>query len=92
MQLGILTMLSGALFWAAEETSSRAQCLIAWNNVCKPKKYHGLGIRNLHIQNNCLLMKFAFKLLFPSPTLWLDWIYLQHPNAFVAPVSNHSYL
>jgi hypothetical protein len=58
-----------------------AQCLIAWENICKPKKNGGLGIKNLHLQNKCLLMKFVVKALLPTPTPWLDWLSLQHANA-----------
>lgn len=81
-----------AFFWTAEDTCSGAQCLIAWKNVCKPKKFGGLGIKNLHTQNKCLLMKFAVKSLLPSDAPWQEWLSLPHPNAFVAPDSNHSYL
>ena len=77
-------------FWAAEETCTGAQCLVAWKNVCKPKKNGGLGLKNLHQQNNCLLMKFAVKALLPEKTPWLDWIALQHPNALIYPLDQHS--
>ena len=69
-----------------------AQCLVAWKNVCKPKKLGGLGLKNLHVQNNCLLMKFAVQALLPDQTPWQDWIDLQHPNALIAPQNSHSFL
>jgi hypothetical protein len=91
--LETIDALKRAFFWTAEDTCSGAQCLIAWKNVCKPKKkYGGLGIKNMHVQNVCLLLKFAVKSLLPINTPWLDWLSLQHPNAFVAPASNSSYL
>lgn len=49
----------------------------------------GLGIKNLHLQNKCLLMKFSVKALLPTPTPWLDWLSLEHPNALLGP-SNHN--
>ena len=61
-----------AFFWTAEDTCAKAQCLIAWDNVFKPKKFGYIGIKNLHIQNKCILMKFAVKALLPSPTPCLD--------------------
>lgn len=81
-----------AFFWAAEETCTGAQCLVAWKNVCKPKNCGGLGLKNLYKQNNCLLMKFAVKALLPNTTPWLDWIALQHPNALIAPQNSHSFI
>ena len=48
------------------------------------KKIGGLGLKNLHVQNNCLLMKFAAKALSSAQTPWLEWLDLQHPNALVS--------
>lgn len=63
-----------AFFWTAEEMCTGAKCLIVWKNVCKPKKFGGLGIKDLHIQNNCLLLKFAYKCLTStSPLPWITW-------------------
>lgn len=50
--LKILDAIRRAFFWAAEETCTGSKCLIAWENVCKPKKFGGLGIKNLAAQNN----------------------------------------
>lgn len=90
--LKTLDSIRRAFFWAAEETCTGAQCLVAWKNVCKPKRLGGLGLKNLHVQNNCLLMKFAVKALLPDQTPWQDWIDLQHPNALIAPQNSHSFL
>ena len=89
--LKTLDSIRRAFFWAAEETCTDAQCLVAWKTVCKPKKFGGLGLKNLRVQNNCLLMKFAVKALLPDQTPWLDWIDLQHPNALVTPQNSHSF-
>lgn len=61
-----------AFFWAAEETCTCAQCLVAWKNVCKPNFFGGLGLKNLHIQNQAMLMKLAVKTLSHETTPWLD--------------------
>jgi hypothetical protein len=53
----------GAFFWAGEDSCSGSQCLVAWSRACLPKKYAGLGIKNLHLQNVCLLLKFCFRTL-----------------------------
>ena len=60
--------------------------------MCKPKNCGGLGLKNLHEQNNCLLMKFVVKALPSEKTPWLDWIALQHPNALIAPQNRHSFI
>ena len=78
--------------WAGEDSVSGAQCLVAWKNVCTPKKYGGLGLKNLHVQNNCLLMKFTAKALSNTQTPWLEWLDLQHPNALVSPPPQTSFL
>lgn len=77
-----------SFFWAAEETCSGAKCLIAWKNVCKEKTYGGLGIKDLHLQNNCLLLKFAFKLLQKPDLPWAQW-FLHHYSLNLA--ESHSY-
>ncbi|XBI87029.1 hypothetical protein VPH35_025165 [Triticum aestivum] len=56
------------------------------------KKYRGLGLKNLHLQNNCLFMKFAAKALASSSTSWMDWLDLQHTNALVSPPPQTSFL
>lgn len=81
-----------SFFWAAEETCSGAKCLIAWKNVCKEKTFGGLGIKDLHLQNNCLLLKFGFRLLQNPDLPWARW-FLQHYSLdFSLSPSNPSFL
>jgi hypothetical protein len=61
-----------AFFWAHEETCTGAQCLVAWDKVCTPKSAGGLGVKNLEIQNVCLLLKFAYKFMHASNLPWRD--------------------
>jgi hypothetical protein len=42
--------------------------------ACMPKKCAGLGIKNLHVQNICLLLKSSFKTLQQENTPWRRWI------------------
>jgi hypothetical protein len=37
--------------------------LMKWSIMCQPKDQGGLGIKNLEIQNQCLLSKWLFKLI-----------------------------
>jgi hypothetical protein len=63
-----------AFFWAGEDSCLDAQCLVAWSRACMPKKSAGLGIKNLHVQNIWLLLKFSFKTLQQENTPWRRWI------------------
>ena len=46
-----------------KKTAQGEKCnsLAAWNMVCKPENKGGLGVLNLKIQNEALLMKFLHK-------------------------------
>lgn len=81
-----------AFFWAVEENCSGAQCLIAWKDVCKPKKCGGLCIKNLLFQNICLLMKFAFKLLEGNNLPWVNWYYKRYSHSIADKPKNPSFL
>lgn len=49
-------------------------------------------MKNLELQNRCLLMKFIDKLFSSEPASWKDWI-LREVSVFDAPVNGaHSYL
>jgi hypothetical protein len=63
-----------AFFWEGEDTVSGSQCLVAWSRACLPKKMAGLGIKNLHLQNVYLLLKFCFRTLQKENTPWRIWI------------------
>ena len=43
------------------DTGERCNSLIAWDAVCKPKKHGGMGVLNLKIQNEDLLIKSLHK-------------------------------
>jgi hypothetical protein len=40
-----------AFLWTGTDTASGAQCLIAWEDVCKDKEDSGLGIKHIDTQN-----------------------------------------
>jgi hypothetical protein len=49
-------------FWQ-NDSQKRKYRLGKWSMVCQPKDQRGLGIQNLEIQNQCLLIKWLFKLI-----------------------------
>ena len=66
-----------AFLWSGEETASGAQCLIAWDRVQLPKDQGGLGVKNLQILNQCLLLKLLHRLHHPSDSSWANWVLAQ---------------
>jgi hypothetical protein len=62
--------------WAKrEEWEKQAQSLVAWETVCKPKDKGGLGIMNLEIQNDALLLKFMDKFMNKANIPWVDLVW-----------------
>jgi hypothetical protein len=43
-----------AFFWAGKQEISGGQCLVAWDNICRPWSQGGLGIKNLQLQGLAL--------------------------------------
>ena len=52
--------------------------LIAWDKVCRPKDKGGVGILNLKIQNEALLLKYLDKFYNHADTPWVDLIWHTH--------------
>ena len=51
-----------------------ARCLVAWEQTCLPKELGGLGIKNLQILNQCLLLKHLHRLHHPGESAWAKWV------------------
>jgi hypothetical protein len=49
-------------FWQADNHKKKYR-LVKWNIICQPKDQGGLGVKNLGVQNQCLLSKWLFKLI-----------------------------
>jgi hypothetical protein len=41
-------------FWAGKERANGGQCLVAWNQICKPHVFGGLRVKNLRLQGLAL--------------------------------------
>lgn len=63
-----------AFLWSGEEKCHGSACLIAWEQVTKPKRYGGLRIKDLNIQNKCLLLKLLHRLHSPEESSWASWV------------------
>lgn len=59
-----------AFLWTSEKTCSGGHCKAPWDLVYIPKDKGGLGIKDLHIQNRCVLQKFLSKVHEPPTSPW----------------------
>lgn len=60
-----------AFFWTDEDSYHGGDCKVAWDVVCSPKDKGGVGIKNLYVQNKCLLQKFLVWLQELGDPSWL---------------------
>jgi len=79
-------------FWTGEDKCHGSKCLVAWEDVCKSKQEGSLGLKNLEMQNHCLLMKFVDKVLDSSPSPWKDWVCNEYMLSVSPPTAAHSFL
>jgi len=56
-------------------TDTPRQSLAAWDLVCRPKSFGGLGVMDLSIQNDALLIKHLFKFFNKMDVLWVSLIW-----------------
>ena len=73
---GTLKALEGkrrTFVWTGAEQASGAKCLVAWEQVCLPKESGGLGLKNLSVQNQCMLLKLIHRLHHPEASSWARW-------------------
>ena len=78
--LGVLTKVDQrrrAFLWTGEDVARGANCLVAWAQVCDSRDNGGLGIRNLTLQNSCLLLKLLHRLHHEAGSSWASWV-LKH--------------
>jgi hypothetical protein len=81
-----------AFFWKGEDACHGSKCLVAWDNVQATKNNGGLGVKDLELQNRCLLMKFINKLFSTEQASWKDWL-LRDTISFDTPsIGSQSYL
>jgi hypothetical protein len=72
--LDALDLRRRSFLWAGDEKVSGAQCLVAWGKACQQKEQGGLGIKDLAMQNKCLLLKLLHQLQTPGDSVWGQWV------------------
>ena len=68
MPQGVLDILDArrrVFLWTGASKTSGSQYLVAWADVCQTKEKGGLGIRDLHLKNQCFLLKLLHRLHYP---------------------------
>ena len=67
--------------WDKREDSTSFAGLAAWDMVCKPKEKGGLGIINLELQNNALLLKQLHKFFERKDIPWVQLVWSLYSDA-----------
>jgi hypothetical protein len=73
-----------AFLWAGTSTASGAKSLIAWEHVCDTKEAGGLGLKDLSVQNICMMLKLIHKLHLQQDSSWARWV---QRNASIASLT-----
>jgi hypothetical protein len=76
-----------AFLWAGDESVSGAQCLVNWERACLLKTEGGLGVRDLRLQNTCLLLKLVHRAHDASSSAWSRWLEMEFGGLLEAPDS-----
>jgi hypothetical protein len=58
--LDCINKICRSFFWHGSKEARGGQCLVAWNQVCKPLNLGGLGIHNLKVLNDALRMRWRW--------------------------------
>jgi hypothetical protein len=77
LPVGILDVIDRAwrhCLWRKKD-KNKVQSLAAWDMICKPKDKGGLGILNLSVQNNALLLKHLHKFYNHDSIPWVQLIW-----------------
>lgn len=59
-----------SFFWKGKNSSKGSDCLVSWEQVCKPVDEGGPGIKNLELQNKCLLASLVHRLHVNPESSW----------------------
>ncbi|CAH1436139.1 unnamed protein product [Lactuca virosa] len=62
-----------SFLWANGEVV-KGKAKVKWNDICKPKIYGGLGVKNLRKWNDALLAKHVWNVINSKNSLWVQWV------------------
>ncbi|GJS75909.1 RNA-directed DNA polymerase, eukaryota, reverse transcriptase zinc-binding domain protein [Tanacetum coccineum] len=65
-------LLKGFLWGQGELTKGKAK--VSWDSICKPKELGGLGIKDLKLWNEVLLVKQLWNVISKKNTMWVKWV------------------
>lgn len=87
-----VTRICRDFLWGTK-TSGRAVALVAWQEVCKPRRSGGLGIHNSLCWNEAFIGKQVWDLATKKDNLWVKWmhgVYLKRQDIWNATAPNDS--
>ncbi|KAH9699945.1 putative ribonuclease H protein [Citrus sinensis] len=56
--------------WSGNSDQQRMS-MVSWDTLCKPKAYGGLGLKDLNVMNQALLMKLSWGVISAKDSLWV---------------------
>jgi hypothetical protein len=59
--------------WTGDNNAKGSSCLVAWDTVRLPRDRGGLGIKDIGIQNSCLLLLLIHRLHTCAASSWSRW-------------------
>ncbi|XP_023752887.1 uncharacterized protein LOC111901263 [Lactuca sativa] len=62
-----------SFLWANGEIV-KGKAKVKWNDICRPKAYGGLGVKNLRKWNDALLAKHVWNVINNKNSLWVRWM------------------
>lgn len=74
-----LTQIQRDFLWGSHE-EERKICWVSWEDICKPKKEGGLGVKNLEVFNISLLAKWKWRCIHDHNALWRDLLAFRYGN------------
>lgn len=67
----------------------KSNALVAWNAVCRPKENGGLGVLNLKLQNDAMLLKMLHKFYNRKDISWVALIWNTHYGEAIPHAQYH---